>query len=427
MKRKWFSLSPLLLFLVLYLVTSLIAGDFYKVPISVAFLVSAVYAIAVSTGSLADRIETFSKGAGSSQIMLMLWIFILAGAFAGSARAMGAVDATVNLTLSALPASLLLPSVFLASCFISLAIGTSCGTIAALTPVAVGIAQQTGTGLPLMCAIVVGGAFFGDNLSFISDTTIIATQTQGCRMSDKFRTNFQLVLPVALTVLLVYYFIGQDIAAPGKIPPVEWWKVIPYLAVIILAIIGMEVTLVLLLGLILTGAVGIADGSYDVWGWMASMSSGMLGMSELIIVTLLAAGMLAIIKANGGIDYIIYILTRRISSARGAELAIAGLVALIDICTANNTVTLITTGPIAHNISRKFNLVPRRVASILDTASCSLQGLLPYGAQVLIAAGLAADVFGQPVSPTAIIRYLYYPMGLGIVVILSILLHKNRQ
>ena len=427
MKRKWFSLTPLILFLVLYLATSIIAGDFYKVPISVAFLVSAIYAIAVSRGSLADRIDTFSKGAGSSQMMLMLWIFILAGAFAGSARAMGAVDATVNLTLSALPASLLLPSVFLASCFISLAIGTSCGTIAALTPVAVGIAQQTGTGLPLMCAIVVGGAFFGDNLSFISDTTIIATQTQGCRMSDKFRTNFRLVLPVAVAVAVIYYIIGQDISAPQSLPSVLWWKVIPYASVILLAVLGMNVTAVLLLGILLTGAVGLCDGSYDVWGWAASLSSGMMGMSELIIVTLLAAGMLAIIRENGGIDYIISLLTRRITSSRGAELSIAALVAMIDICTANNTVTLITTGPIAHDISRRFNLDPRRVASILDTASCSLQGLLPYGAQVLIAAGLAGEAIGQQVSPSSIIGYLYYPMGLGIAVVLTILFRKNVQ
>ncbi len=427
MKRKWFSLSPLLLFLVLYLVTSLIAGDFYKVPISVAFLISAVYAVAVSRGSLADRIDTFSKGAGSSQMMLMLWIFLLAGAFAGSARAMGAVDATVNVTLSVLPSSLLLPSVFLASCFISLAIGTSCGTIAALTPVAVGIAQQTGTELPLMCAIVVGGAFFGDNLSFISDTTIIATQTQGCRMSDKFRTNFRLVLPVALAVLALYYFAGRNIEAPQVIPEVLWWKVIPYVTVIALAVAGLDVTLVLLLGVVLTGITGMADGSYDTWGWMSALSGGMMGMSELVIVTLLAAGMLATVKANGGIDYIIHLLTRRITSARGAEGAIAGLVALTDICTANNTVTLITAGPIAHDISRRFNLDPKRVASILDTTSCSLQGLLPYGAQVLIAAGLAGEAFGQPVNPTSIIRYLYYPMGLGIAVFLSIILRKSAK
>ncbi len=427
MKRKWFSLSPLLLFLVLYLVTSLIAGDFYKVPISVAFLISAVYAVAVSRGSLADRIDTFSKGAGSSQMMLMLWIFLLAGAFAGSARAMGAVDATVNVTLSVLPSSLLLPSVFLASCFISLAIGTSCGTIAALTPVAVGIAQQTGTELPLMCAIVVGGAFFGDNLSFISDTTIIATQTQGCRMSDKFRTNFRLVLPVALAVLALYYFAGRNIEAPQVIPEVLWWKVIPYVTVIALAVAGLDVTLVLLLGVVLTGITGMADGSYDAWGWMSALSGGMMGMSELVIVTLLAAGMLATVKANGGIDYLIHLLTRRITSARGAEGAIAGLVALTDICTANNTVTLITAGPIAHDISRRFNLDPKRVASILDTTSCSLQGLLPYGAQVLIAAGLAGEAFGQPVNPTSIIRYLYYPMGLGIAVFLSIILRKSAK
>ena len=270
------ALSPLVLFLVLFLGVSIVSGDFYKVPVTVAFLVSSVYAIALSSGNINDRIKRYSEGAGSPIVLLMVWIYILAGAFAASAKAMGAVDATVNLTLQLLPASLLLPGIFLAACFISLAIGTSVGTIVALTPVAVGIAQESGIALPLMVAIVVGGAYFGDNLSFISDTTIAATQSQGCRMGDKFRVNLRLVLPLALLMVAVYYFIGRDIVVPQHIPDVSWWKVLPYLAVIITAILGLNVMIVLFLGLLLTAVIGTIDGSYtslDGWGPLVSAST----------------------------------------------------------------------------------------------------------------------------------------------------------
>jgi Na+/H+ antiporter NhaC len=427
MKKGIFSLSPLVVFLCLYLVTSLIAHDFYKVPITVAFLVSAVYAVATTRGTIAERIRIFSEGAGSADMMLMLWIFILAGAFAASAKAMGAVDATVNLTLHVLPQSLLLPGLFLAACFISLSIGTSVGTIAALTPVAAGIAMQSEASLPLMTAIVVGGAFFGDNLSFISDTTIVATQTQGCRMSDKFHTNLRLVVPVAVIMLVIYYIIGLNVHTPTEVPAVNFWKILPYLTVIVTAVCGMNVLYVLVLGLVLTGAIGMIDGSYDLFGWFSAMASGMMGMSELIVMTLLAAGMLAMIRHNGGIEFLIRSLTRGVNSRRSAEFSIASLTCLVNVCTANNTVAIITSGPIAADIARRFGIDPRKSASILDTVSCFTQGLLPYGAQMLIAAGLASEAAGTTLSPAAIIGYLYYPMGIGLAVIISILREKRAE
>lgn len=415
------ALSPLLVFLILYLATSIIAQDFYKVPIAVAFLVSAVYALLTVKGTMNERISIFAKGAGNPTMVLMLAIFILAGAFAASAKAMGAVDTTVNLALRYLPEQAILPGIFLASCFISLSIGTSCGTIAALTPLAVGIAQQSGISVPLMVGLVVGGTYFGDNLSFISDTTIVATQTQGCSMKDKFRVNIRIVAPVALVMLVVYFLMGNKVNTPTYIEEVNFWLVIPYLAVVVLAICGVNVLLTLGIGILLTGIIGTALGIYDVFGWFSAMNEGMMGMSELIIVTILAGGMLEIIRHNGGIDLIIKALTRRIDSQRGGELSIAALTCLVNICTANNTVAIITTGPIAKDIAQRFHIDPRKSASILDTASCFTQGLLPYGAQVLIAAGLSG------LNPIAIIPHLYYPMLIGVALLLAILFRYPRK
>lgn len=415
------SLSPLLVFLVLYLATSIIAQDFYKVPITVAFLVSALFAIWQTKGNADKRMHIFAKGAGNQQMILMLLIFILAGAFAASAKAMGAVDATVNLTLLYLPNTFILPGVFLASCFISLSIGTSCGTIAALTPVAVGIAQQSGIDVALMVGLVVGGTYFGDNLSFISDTTIIATQTQGCKMNDKFKVNSRIVVPVALVMLCIYYFIGRDIEINHEIPHVDLWRVVPYLVVITTALYGVHVLLVLVIGLFISGFIGIIEGSYDFFGLFTSMNQGMMGMAELIIVTILAGGMLELIRYNGGIDYIINKITKNIGSRRGGEFSIAALVSLVNICTANNTVAIITAGPIANEIATKFGIDKRKSASILDTMSCFTQGLLPYGAQVLIASGLAQ------VNPIQIIPWLFYPMAIGVAMTLSIALRYPRK
>ena len=420
MKGLW-AISPLLVFLVLYLATSLVMQDFYKVPITVAFLISSVYAVVTMKGSIQHRVKVFSGGAGNSDLMLMLWIFILAGAFAASARTMGAVDATVNLTLRLLPPSFLLPGIFIAACFISLSIGPSVGTVAALTPVAVGIAGESGMDTGFVVAIVVGGAYFGDNLSFISDTTIVATQTQGCKMSDKFRVNSFIVVPVALLMVLIYYYAGQDVSLPSSIPTVSAMKVLPYLAVIVLAVCGLNVMIVLLIGIVLAGIIGMMDGSYGLFGWFQSMADGMLGMSELIIMTLLAGGMLAIIRHNGGVDAIISMLTRHISGKRGAEFSIAALVSLVNVCTANNTVAIITAGPIANDIATRFGIDKRKSASILDTMSCFTQGLLPYGAQMLIAAGLAA------ISPMSILTHLYYPVAIGIAVVLAIILRYPKR
>ena len=422
MKKGLIALSPLVVFILFYLVTSIIAGDFYKIPITVAFMVSSIYAIIICGGKpLMKRIDTYSRGAATEQMMLMIWIFVLAGAFAHSAKMMGSIDATVNLTLAFLPPQMIFAGMFLAACFISLSIGTSVGTIAALTPIAAGIATETGTDVALMTAIIVGGSFFGDNLSFISDTTIMATQTQGCRLSDKFRVNAFIVVPAAMVILMVYLFMGQETQAPQQLQSVEWVKVIPYLVVLITAIFGMNVMAVLTLGILLTGIIGILTGSFDIYGWFGAMGEGILSMGELIIVTMMAGGMLELIRQQGGIDFIIRLLTRRVNSKRGAELSIATLVSLVDVCTANNTVAILTVGGLAKQIGDRYGVDNKKCASILDTFSCTVQGLIPYGAQMLIAAGLTA------LNPIAILPYLYYPFVLGIVALLSILFRYPRR
>ena len=416
------ALSPLLVFLCLYLVTSLIVNDFYMVPITVAFLISSVYAICITKGLLLnDRIMQFSIGASNKNILLMIWIFILAGAFAQSAKDIGSIDATVNLTLQLLPENLLLAGIFLAACFISLSIGTSVGTIVALVPVVAGIAEKTELSMPFMTAIVVGGAFFGDNLSFISDTTIAATRTQGCAMRDKFRANFLIVLPAALLVLAWYIYRGLDISIVNETQQVEWIKVIPYIIVLLTAFFGLNVTIVLLLGILSTSIVGIATGSITFFDWFSSMGTGISGMGELIIVTLLAGGMLELIRFNGGVDYILQTLTRRINGKRGAEFCIAALVSIANICTANNTIAIITVGPLVRDIANRYKIDNRKSASILDTFSCAIQGIIPYGAQLLIAAKLAV------LSPLSVIEYLYYPIAIGIMATISIILRYPKR
>lgn len=421
-KPDGWALMPLIVFLCLYLVTSLIINDFYRVPITVAFTAASIYAVATTKGlTLNERIFQFSAGAANKNIMMMIWIFVLAGAFAQSAKAMGAIDATVNLTLHLLPDSLLLAGIFLASCFISLSIGTSVGTIVALVPVAAGIAAKTGIGMPFMTALVIGGAFFGDNLSFISDTTIAATRTQGCVMRDKFRVNFLIALPAAILVFTYYIIEGLQVETIHNAGPIEWVKVIPYLIVLGTAIAGMNVMLVLTLGIAATGIIGCFSGSFDVFGWFGAMGNGITGMGELIIITLIAGGMLELIRFNGGVDYILHKLTSRVKSKKGAEFSIAALVSIANICTANNTIAIITVGPLANDIAEKFRIDKRKSASILDTFSCVIQGCIPYGAQMLIAAELAQ------LSPLEIIRYLYYPMALAIFASASILFRYPKK
>lgn len=416
------------MFILLYLVTSIIAGDFYKVPITVAFLLSSIYAVIICGGiptrggmPIAERISIFSRGASMGNMMLMLWIFVLAGAFANTAKVMGSIDATVNLTLSILPGNMILAGLFLAACFVSISVGTSVGTIVALTPIAAGVANSTGSSVPLLTAVIVGGSLFGDNLSFISDTTIAATSTQGCKLSDKFRVNSFLVMPVALLILGIYTFMGSGINSPQNVPEVSIIKVIPYIIVLVTAVCGMNVMAVLTLGILVTGSIGIIDGSFDVFGWFAAMGNGITGMGELIIITMMAGGMLELIKVNGGIDTVINLLTKRISTKRGAEMSIAALVGMVNVCTANNTVAIITTGGIAKQIGDRFGIDNRKCASILDTMSCCVQGVIPYGAQMLMAAGLAS------VNPVSIMPYLYYPYLLGAVTILAITARYPRR
>ena len=429
MNRKGIiALSPLAVFVVLYLVTSIIAGDFYKVPITVAFLLSSVFAVIVCGGipqkssmPIAERVSIFSRGASTGNMMLMLWIFVLAGAFANTAKVMGSIDATVNLTLSVLPGNMIFAGLFLAACFVSISIGTSVGTIVALTPIAAGVAQTTGMSIPMLTAVIVGGSLFGDNLSFISDTTIAATSTQGCKLSDKFRVNSFLVMPVALLILIAYGVIGAGIESPHDVGEVSFLKVLPYIVVLVTAICGMNVMGVLTLGILMTGAIGLIDGAFDVFGLFAAMGDGIKGMGELIVITMMAGGMLELIKVNGGIDVVISLITKHIKTKRSAELSIAALVGMVNVCTANNTVAIITTGGIAKQIGDRFGIDNRKCASILDTMSCCVQGVIPYGAQMLMAAGLAN------VNPVSIMPHLYYPYLLGIVTILAIIIRYPRR
>ena len=426
----WLALSPLMVFLAVYLVSSLVVEDFYRIPISAAFMVASIYAISISRGrSLEENIAIFSEGAGNKNVLLMIWIFVLAGAFASTAKEIGAIDAAVNLAMRILPGNLLYAGLFLAACFISMSIGTSVGTIVALVPVASGIAEElaltTGpeavSSIPFITAIIVGGAFFGDNLSFISDTTIAATRTQECSMADKFKVNFRIVGPAALAVTILYVVLGAEMSSVPESGPVNIFLLVPYISVIIMALAGMNVTAVLTIGLLLNGIIGMTGGMISWSGYLGAIGSGISGMGDLIIVTMMAGGMLEMIRANGGLDFIVKGLTSRIRGKRGAEFSIAALVALSNLCTANNTVAIITTGGIARDISRRFGLDPRKVASILDTFSCLIQGLIPYGAQLLMAAGLAG------ISSISIIGYLYYPFIMGAMAVMAILFRFPRK
>ena len=379
------------------------------------FIIVSIVAVLLSRGmKFRERITEFSKGAGQKDLLLMVWIFVLAGAFAASAKAMGAVDATVNLTLQLLPTNFLLAGLFISACVVSLCMGTSVGTIVAFMPIAASLADKTEMSLPLMAAAIVGGAFFGDNLSFISDTTIVATQSQGCKQSDKFRYNFFLVLPVAILVCIIYLLMGSgaDEVTAGN---VMWWKIIPYAAVLVSAAMGMNVMLVLLMGNVLTGIVGIADGSYTFMEWTASLTAGIMGMSELILISMMAGGIFALITKQGVMERFMRLVSIKIHTQRGAELSICLLVGVVNALTANNTVAILSVGDIAKQIATRFGIDPRRSASLLDTTSCAVQGLLPYGAQLLMASSLAG------ISALSIIPYLYYPMLIGLITLLSII------
>lgn len=422
----WLAISPLIVFICIYVVSSLIANDFYKIPISSAFMIASIYAVLICRGrSLEQRIAAFSEGAGNRNILLMIWIFVLAGAFASTAKDMGAIDATVNAALAILPGKLIYAGLFLASCFVSMSIGTSVGTIVALVPVGAGIAQEiaggSGAETAFITAIIVGGSFFGDNLSFISDTTIAATRTQGCSMRDKFKANIRIVLPAAIVVTAVYIIMGSDVSAIPESLPIEWIKLIPYILVIAMALSGVHVTTVLTTGLAANMIIGTSAGGFTWNSFLESAGKGISGMGDLIIVTMLAGGMLELIRLNGGLEFITRGLTKRINGKRGAELSIAGLVSLANMCTANNTVAIITTGCIAKEISDKYGIDPRKTASILDTFSCLVQGMIPYGAQLLMAGGLA------DVSMISIMEYLYYPFTMGLFAFLAIMFRFPKK
>ena len=420
--RGILALTPVVVLLAVYLSGALLAGDFYRVSIAVAFVVAAIYGLIIMRGyNLQERVGIFSRGAANPDIMYMIWIFCLAGIFASSAKAMGAVDATVALTLNIVPTNFLPAGIFIAACFISMAIGTSVGTIVALTPVVTVMAPQVGCSTAWLVAIVVGGAFFGDNLSFISDTTIAATQSQGCKMKDKFKTNFAIVLPAAIATLCIYLFGNQATEYALVEQSVEWFKAIPYLVVIILALVGVNVLVVLIVGTIIANLMALIDGDFELLTIFTAAGEGLNSMCELILVTLLAGGVMAIVRELGGFDYLIDKMTKKVCSRRGAEAVIALLTAVTNFCTANNTISILTVGPIARDLSTRYGVPARKSASLMDTISCFVQGFLPYGAQLLMAAGLAA------ISPMEIVLHLYYPFLIFIMSVVSIIIQFPKR
>ena len=422
MKKGLLALAPIVAMILLLVAFSVYYGGVSNAPLLLIFVLTAIVAVVVTRGlPLKERVAVFSRGAGSPNLLLMVWIFMLAGAFAASAKDMGAAGAMVDLTLRILPARFALTGLFLAACLTSLCMGTSVGTIVALMPIAAGLADKTSLALPLVAAAVVGGAFFGDNLSFISDTTIVSTQSQGCRLSDKFRFNVRMVMPVAVLVTALYVFLGAgagEVSFDLQSSAISFVKIIPYVVVLITAACGVNVLVVLSIGNLLTCVTGMLDGSYDFMGWIAGTLNGVMGMAELILISMLAGGIFALISHNGGLDYMINLITRRVRSRAGAEWSICGLVAFANVCTANNTIAILSVGDIAKRVAEQFEIDPRRSASLLDTTSCCVQGLLPYGAQLLMASGLAG------ISAMSIVPYLFYPMLLAVAVAITILLRK---
>ena len=415
----WLAISPMILFLALYLVVSIVLGDFYKMPFAVALLAAAAWGIVIFRGRpLTERIEVFSRRAGAPGIIYMIWIFVLAGGFAAVARSVGAVDATVALTLRAVPPQFVAPGLFMAACFISLAVGTSVGTVVALTPLAVELASPGHT--PYFVAAALGGAFFGDNLSFISDTTIAATRTQGCDMADKFKANIRIALPAAVATLALYCCIGVEPTEGVAVQDTDTWLVMPYLVVIGTALAGLNVTVVLSLGIISALAAGAIAGM-PFMDMVGAMGSGIDGMGNLIVITLLSAGLIGIVEAMGGVDWILSRVPARISGRRGGQACIGVLVGIVNLCTANNTVAILAVGDVARGMARRFGISPRKSASILDTCSCIVQCLIPYGAQTLLASSLAG------ISPAAPFPYMYYPWALAVAVAIAIALPGRKR
>ncbi|EOU2016309.1 Na+/H+ antiporter NhaC family protein [Clostridium perfringens] len=421
-KGKFSALLPLIIFVSIYLGTSLVMKDFYSVSVLVPGIIAVLFGIFTNRKrGLEKNIEIFCKGAGNSNIILMCLIFILAGAFAEVAKNMGAVESTVNLGLTILPKNILVAGIFIISSFIAISLGTSMGTIAAIVPIAMGISDKTNIALPLIVGAVVGGAMFGDNLSMISDTTIAATKTQGCEMKDKFKINFKVILPAAILVIVIYTFLGSGANTSVGQYDYNFIKIIPYLGILIAALMGANVIAILSGGIVLAGAIGFFTGSLDLKTFFTSISTGIGGMSELILISIIIGGIVEIIKENGGIDYVLNLVTKRINGKKGAEFGIGLLVSLVDACTANNTIAIVTVGPLAKDISDEYNLDSKRIAGILDMFSCAVQGIIPYGAQLMSAAALTG------LSSFEIMKFLFYPYLMGISAIAFIALFQKKE
>lgn len=423
-KGKFWALLPLISFIIIYLVTSLVLNDFYKMPILVAFLFSAIIGfILYPKISFTHKTEEFSKGAGDSGIMLMILIFLLAGAFAELSKSIGAVEATINFALSYISPSLLIAGLFLTACFISLSLGTSVGTIVALAPIASGINDSIPGTLAINLAAVVGGAMFGDNLSMISDTTIAATRTQNVDMRAKFKVNFWIALPAAVITFMLYAFTNDLPNSTTNHYDYSIVYILPYLFIFAAALLGMNVIWVLISGIILALLIGFFSAHLGIWEMISSINTGMASMFELSLTCIVIGGIVGLIRYYGGIDFILYHISRKIRSTRSGEFGIASLTALVNAALANNTITILIVGPLAKTIADKNNIDPRRSASILDTISCFVQGFLPYGAQMLAAMAIA----GSRISPFDIMKELYYPYLLGISTIVFILIGNRKK
>lgn len=419
-KGNAWALFPLLLFMLLFLGVGIISGDFTTMPLNVAITITVIVALLMNRKEkFATKVEVFTKGAGHSNIILMMLIFILAGAFSTTTEKMGGVTSTVNLGLSLIPENLIIVGLFIICMFVSISMGTSVGTVAAIAPVGFGFAQATDVSAALAMATVVGGAMFGDNLSMISDTTIAAVRTQHTKMKDKFKVNFRIVLPGAILTIVVLFFLTNGISMDhSKSYDFQLVKVIPYLLVLILALVGVNVIIVLIGGTVLSGIIGLIDGSFGWKGLLSAVSKGIIGMEDIAMIALLIGGLVGLIQHNGGIDWLLNVVRGRVKSKRGAEIGIASLVSVADIATANNTISIIMSGPLAKNIADEYDVDPRKSASILDIFGGCFQGLLPYSPQVISAAGVAG------ISPFLLVPYSIYPIMLGVCGLIAILILK---
>lgn len=419
----WLALSPLFVFIAIFLASSIYAHSFYVISISVPFVLASVYAVVITRKyeRTSKIVNIFSEGAGNQNILLMVWMVILAAAFAGTCKQIGAIDAVANLVLTYLPGRFLYLGFFIAAATISMAIGTNIGTIVALVPIAVEIGEASGVSVPLMAAIIIGGGTFGDNLSFISDTTIAATTSLGCEMKDKFRANIMIAGPAAIIVMILYIILGSSVVSVPPTGDIDWVMILPYIVTIVMAALGVNVVTVLTFGILLNGFIGIVAGKYDAIGWMMAISDSITGMNELIIIMMLAGGMLEIVRYNGGIDFIVKNLASKVKSKVGAEIMMGMLVSFVTCCTANNTIAILTTGKIVREASDAQGVNRIKAASILDTFSCMVQSLLPYGMHLLMASGMAH------VGTLSIIKYLYYPPILGVVAFIAIITNFPRK